>query len=203
MGRWLQSIRHYKRQFWLAAALLTTAAFIGYFSYEWLITTYEDQFKQLIQPVEEAANKIKEEPTFMKAFTTIFMNNLLASAFIIGSGILFGIIPLVSMVSNGLILGIVLKTGALAGYHPVDVFITSILPHGIFELTAVFLAAALGMHLGWLIIQTIAILWRKQGQRVKLAYLQYFADLPRVFIVIIALLFVAAMIESSLFINAI
>jgi uncharacterized membrane protein SpoIIM required for sporulation len=81
-------------------------------------------------------------------FLRIFLHNLMAATMATASGILLGILPLVSAFLNGLVIGTVLTD--LSAYSNLSVFgaLMSILPHGIFEIPAFLLALALGWTLG-------------------------------------------------------
>jgi uncharacterized membrane protein SpoIIM required for sporulation len=75
----------------------------------------------------------------------IFTNNLRSSLFGAVSGIFLAIGPLVILIINGYVLGFVAgKTVALTGFG----VLWRLLPHGIFELPAVFISAGLGIHIG-------------------------------------------------------
>lgn len=58
-----------------------------------------------------------------------------------------GIWPVYAMVQNAINLG--LAAGSMAAYGRLDVMVLHILPHGMLELTALFVAAAGGLHLCW------------------------------------------------------
>ena len=91
----------------------------------------------------------------------IFLNNAFVCLLEIVLGIVtFGIFPAFSIASNGVIIGVALgmvitKYGAVVG---VLVFVLGLLPHGIFELTAVFMSAAMGIKLFYDIVRS-AIKW--------------------------------------------
>jgi uncharacterized membrane protein SpoIIM required for sporulation len=80
----------------------------------------------------------------------VWVNNSLVAAQCIASAVLLGIpIPRVlfeNAANTGLIAGLMFDKGKG------DVFLGLISPHGLLELTAVFLAAAVGMRLGWTVI---------------------------------------------------
>ncbi|MEK6928610.1 MAG: stage II sporulation protein M [Nanoarchaeota archaeon] len=78
----------------------------------------------------------------------IFFNNLKISFIAIVSGILFGIIPIIMVLANGAVLGYVFaRIYELTGVGE----FWRILPHGIFELPAVFISIGLGIKLGMFI----------------------------------------------------
>ena len=76
----------------------------------------------------------------------ILQNNAKTAFFAMFFGIFFGIFPFVNSVINGLTLGYVLNS--VWEVSGVSEF-WRILPHGIFELPAVFLALGLGLKLGF------------------------------------------------------
>jgi len=70
----------------------------------------------------------------------------LENAFILLSGILFGLIPLIAVATNGYVLGVAyLFASGKVGYVQAA---KAILPHGVLEIPAVILAAAYGLWLG-------------------------------------------------------
>jgi stage II sporulation protein M len=75
----------------------------------------------------------------------IFVNNVTAAFAGLAGGVFFGIFPLINLMSNGLVVGYVFSRVA----SEVGIFeIWKILPHGIFELPAIFISLGLGIKLG-------------------------------------------------------
>ncbi len=80
----------------------------------------------------------------------VWVNNSWVAAQCIGFAILLGLpIPYV-LFQNAANLGLI--AGLMFGAGKGDLFLGLITPHGLLELTAVFLAAAVGMRLGWTVI---------------------------------------------------
>lgn len=80
----------------------------------------------------------------------VWVNNAWVAAQCIGFAILLGLpIPYV-LFQNAANLGVV--AGLMFSAGKGDVFLGLITPHGLLELTAVFLAAGVGMRLGWTVI---------------------------------------------------
>lgn len=79
----------------------------------------------------------------------IFLNNLQAAAIAFYVGIFFAIIPVFLAFGNGLIVGMVLSMSPKSLY----ILLPMLIPHGIFELPAIFLSAAMGIKLGSWILQ--------------------------------------------------
>jgi stage II sporulation protein M len=76
----------------------------------------------------------------------IFLNNALKTLLGIILGCLFGIIPVVFLVANGVALGVVFSLSAQS--RGLWLSVLSILPHGILELPAVFLGTSIGLMVG-------------------------------------------------------
>ena len=83
-------------------------------------------------------------PAGMFAFVAI--NNAVKAAMMMYLGVVFGLIPIFFLVSNGMVLSVVValishEAGAL-------VALAGLAPHGIIEICAVLMAAAVGLRLG-------------------------------------------------------
>jgi uncharacterized membrane protein SpoIIM required for sporulation len=77
---------------------------------------------------------------------TVWTHNAFLTAICIGTGIT-GIGPVYFMYSNAVAVGNV--GGMMAAHDALDVFLSLILPHGMLELTAVFVAGAAGLKVFW------------------------------------------------------
>jgi uncharacterized membrane protein SpoIIM required for sporulation len=80
----------------------------------------------------------------------VWTNNVLVAAEALIFGILLGIPTVLVLVENALNGGV--DAGFMIGHGRGTEFFALILPHGMLELSAVFLAAAAGLRLGWTII---------------------------------------------------
>ena len=118
----------------LAGVLFAVGAVAGNF-----ITHLPDA---MIQSLFELARELKLEDWFTLAFF-ILVKNALAALVAIYGGFILGIIPFVAALTNGMMLGraIMLYPGSF----------WLILPHGVFELTAIIIAWGLGFWCaGWI-----------------------------------------------------
>jgi stage II sporulation protein M len=116
----------------------------------------------------------------------IFWNNLKASFFAIVLGVTFGILPLVILVTNGYLLGLVSR---LAVNERGILTMWQLLPHGIFELPAIIISIGIGIKIG-------ADMFKGD---VKKGLNYNFREGFRFFVfVVLPLLFVAAIIEGLL-----
>lgn len=83
-------------------------------------------------------------------FARVFTNNARVGLLAFGSGVLLGIPTIGVLAANGVNVGV---AGGL--FHAADDaarFWTLILPHGLLELTAVFIAGGAGLRLGWALV---------------------------------------------------
>jgi uncharacterized membrane protein SpoIIM required for sporulation len=80
----------------------------------------------------------------------VWANNALVAMTSLALGALLGIPVLVVIWQNAVNVGI--AGGLMASVGRLDVFFGLILPHGLLELTAVFIAAGSGLRLGWTVI---------------------------------------------------
>jgi len=116
----------------------------------------------------------------------IFFNNLKASLYAMLGGLFFGIYPILNALSNGTVIGYVLslvyeKTGFSEFWR--------ILPHGIFELPAVFISLGLGIRTG--------MFWFSTNKGKEFVYNSRMA-LKTFFLIVVPLLIIAAIIEGIL-----
>ena len=81
-----------------------------------------------------------------KMFFFLLLNNSVKSFMVMLAGILFGLVPLLAVATNGYILGIAFLIGSeKVGYMTAA---KTILPHGVLEIPAVIFAASYGLWLG-------------------------------------------------------
>jgi len=127
-----------------------------------------------------------EGMSYAELTSFIFFNNLQSSFFGMIFGVVFGIFPVITIVSNGYLLGFVSSSAVQSeGFF----ILWRLFPHGIFELPALIISMGLGLKIGTFIFQ------KKKMEFLK----NYLWNSLRVFLfVIIPLLFIAAIIEGSL-----
>jgi len=119
-------------------------------------------------------------------FVLIFLNNALKAFLAIIFGFFFGLFPLYFVLTNGRLIGLV-AAYALTRESAIGV-LSSLLPHGVFELPAVLIAVAYGFWLGARFFQWLIF---------RIPFRPAFYSAVRTYYrVIIPLLFVAAVIEA-------
>ena len=159
----------------LALVLYCCSTVIGWF--------YGEEFQFLEDQVKALAEQFadKSAPVFI---VKVFLRNLLATYLVMCLVPFFGVLPSISAIFNGLLLGWV--TLMSSGVSGVD-FILMLVPHGAFEWPAMMIAWGTG-------------LWRGFGYRFSKKQTTYFERwimANKVFLtVIVPLLIVAAIIEG-------
>jgi uncharacterized membrane protein SpoIIM required for sporulation len=106
-----------------------------------------DEVRQLVD--QDFASYYSSHPAGAFAFQ-VWTNNAWLCALAIASGALLGIPVPYLLWQNAVNVGLV--AGLMAAHGRLDLFFGLVLPHGLLELTAVFIAAGVGMRLGWTII---------------------------------------------------
>jgi len=122
----------------------------------------------------------------LNLITFIFLNNAKTSFFGIILGVFLGVFPIISSIINGYLVGFVssIAVGEAGGG-----VLWKLLPHGIFELPAVFISLGMGFKLG-------TFIFKKDELK---SFKEYFWNSLRVFLfIVIPLLVIAAIIEGSL-----
>ena len=116
----------------------------------------------------------------------IFNNNLLASFLGMILGFFLGIYPIIASMVNGYLVGFI---GVLSINEAGFSVLLRLLPHGIFELPAVFISLGMGIKMGSFIF----------GNKRLKTFKNYFWNSIRVFVfVVLPLLIIAAVIEGVL-----
>lgn len=139
-----------------------------------------------LEGLEELVELIKSLNAF-EIMLFIFFNNAIKSliAFVFGLG--FGIIPLLFVVSNGYIIGVITYLESMD--NGLAYVAIAILPHGVIELPMILISAAMGLRMGLLVFNTLA------GKDVDIKK-EFFQGLNVFFRFIAPLLLVAAAIET-------
>ena len=134
---------------WLVIALFIFVAgsFYSYFAVTFEAVPPPGVESQLAE-VEELFRMILDNPPLITALF-VFVNNFFSMLIILIFGALAGISPLLALFLNGFLLGTVAAAYKAEGIPVLTMIITGILPHGLFELPALFLCGALALKLGY------------------------------------------------------
>lgn len=143
------------RHWWVPTAILSTAiaALLGW----WIATHPEVQatigapqdLREMTRPGGQYETYYSSHPAASFA-AQVWTNNAQAVALCLVLGAFAGIPVLWVLFTNMLNLGV--GIGLMASAGRLDTFLGLILPHGLLELTAVFVAAGIGLRLGWTLI---------------------------------------------------
>ena len=137
--RWLKSVlpQYFKPTLWMTALFFVTMAVgyaVGYF--------YPDLFGSLL-----LFDNVPEGGSF-DLMLYIFFNNSRVLFMLVFFGFIFSILPLLIVVFNGFMIGIV---SVVSIRHVGPAFLlTGILPHGIIEIPIILIGAGIGFRMGFL-----------------------------------------------------
>ncbi|QTD98905.1 stage II sporulation protein M [Streptomyces cyanogenus] len=143
------------RHWWVPTALVSTAVAI---LLGWWIGTHPEvqssiaapgQLRELTRPGGEYETYYSSHPAAAFA-AQVWTNNAQAAAMCLVLGVFLGLPVLWILFQNMLNLGV--GFGLMSSAGRLDTFLGLVLPHGLLELTAVFVAAGTGLRLGWTLI---------------------------------------------------
>lgn len=143
------------RHWWVPTALLSTAvaALLG-----WWIGTHPEvqstiaapsELRELTRPGGQYETYYSSNPAASFA-AQVWTNNAWAAALCLILGVFLGLPVIWILFQNMLNLGV--GFGLMSSVGRLDTFLGLVLPHGLLELTAVFVAAGTGLRLGWTVI---------------------------------------------------
>jgi uncharacterized membrane protein SpoIIM required for sporulation len=143
------------RHWWMTTAVICclVAAVIGW----WVATTPHvqatiaapDEIRELTRQGGQFESYYSSNPAASFAFQ-VWTNNAWVAAISLVTGSLLGIPVILILLQNVVHVGA--SAGLMAAAGRLDVFFGLITPHGLLELTAVFIAAGTGLRLGWTVI---------------------------------------------------
>jgi stage II sporulation protein M len=123
-------------------------------------------------------------------FFNILIQNVMATIFVVISGVMAGVIPTFAISSNGFGLGVLYRQASEVSGFPAAAL--KVLPYGVFEVPALLIAASYGLWLGVLVVR------RMRGKESTLLRFHIEHAFRRYFAVVFPLLIVAAAIETAL-----
>lgn len=143
------------RRWWVPTALLSTAVAV---LLGWWIGTHPEvqssigaptHLRELTRPGGEYETYYSSHPAASFA-AQVWTNNAQAAAMCLVLGVFLGLPVLWILFQNMLNLGV--GFGLMSSAGRLDTFLGLVLPHGLLELTAVFVAAGTGLRLGWTVV---------------------------------------------------
>lgn len=173
-------LKESKNFIYIIMAIFFVFVLIGFF-----IPAPDSLVKQILEFIEELLEKT-QGMSHGELIKFIFLNNLQSSFYGMIFGVLLGIFPMIAAIANGYLLGFVASISVENGGF---LILWRLLPHGIFELPAVFISLGLGLKFGMFIFQ----------KRKLESFKEYFFNSLRTFLlIVIPLLIIAGIIEGSL-----
>ncbi|MEU9450802.1 stage II sporulation protein M [Streptomyces sp. NPDC048277] len=155
LGQGFPAAVYRSRHWWVPTALISTALAI---LLGWWIGTHPDvqstiaapsQLRELTRPGGEYETYYSSHPEASFA-AQVWTNNAKAAATCLVLGVFLGLPVLWILFEN--MLNLAVGFGLMSSAGRLDTFLGLVLPHGLLELTAVFVAAGTGLRLGWTVI---------------------------------------------------
>ena len=144
----------YRIRWWVAGAALFTIV-VSVALGTWIATHPEIQAsiaspEEIRQLVEHDFEDYYSSAPAASFGAKVFVNNAWVAALAFAVGILLAVPTVYVLFQNAVNVGI--AGGLLAAHGKLGLFFGLILPHGLLELTAIFVAAGAGMRIGWTVI---------------------------------------------------
>jgi len=172
-------IKESKNYIYFSVLIFLVFTLIGFFA-----PASESLTQKIFEFIEELLLKT-QDMSYLGLIWFIFFNNLQSSFFGMIYGILFGAFPVMAALVNGYLLGFVASE---ASSREGIFVLLRLLPHGIFELPALFISLGLGIKIGTFILNKEKIKTLKN----------YLTNSVKIFfLIIVPLLFIAAIIEGT------
>ncbi|MFG3124085.1 stage II sporulation protein M [Streptomyces sp. NPDC048201] len=155
LGRGFPAAVYRARHWWVPTALVSTAVAV---LLGWWIGTHPEvqasiaapgHLRDLTRPGGEYETYYSSHPAASFA-AQVWTNNARAAALCLVLGVFLGLPVLWILFENMLNLGV--GIGLMSSVGRLDTFLGLVLPHGLLELTAVFVAAGTGLRLGWTVM---------------------------------------------------
>ena len=154
--------KHYKKYFKYAARALGAGFVVGFVYF----MLRPDQEKKALEFVIRALKDIELQGSPLVLALTLFYHNARASVVAVAAGAVpFLFLPIFDSLLNGGVLGLLVSVTKHQGLDVPRLVLTKILPHGIFELSAVLYATSLGLYLSAGLGKKAVAAWNKRKNR--------------------------------------
>jgi uncharacterized membrane protein SpoIIM required for sporulation len=138
------------RRWWITTAALSVVVAVALGVW---VDTHPDVQRSLLPPNEvrdlvnhQFADYYKAHPAHDFA-AQVWTNNAWVCAEVLVGGLTFGLLTIYSLIGNVVNVGVI--GGFMAAAGKLGLFFGLLAPHGVLELTAVFVASGAGLRLGW------------------------------------------------------
>ncbi len=187
------------RRLSVPALILVILAVLGYWScYQWTVVNVPkilthastNDISDIVKNARQSIGLAQANQNLSAPI--IFVNNVRASVVIFLAGMVsFSVLGIIAYLINIGLVGGVLGMFKLIGFSPLLLFLSGLLPHGVFELPALLLASAAVLRLG------VSLVTPQLGKSMGQVTLELMADWAKVFVgAVIPLLAVAAIVEA-------
>ncbi len=171
-------IKESKRKIFICISVFIFMILIGF-----LISPPAEIESQILEQIKQMALRF-EGLNIFQTIWEIFSNNVYVSFLSIILGIFLGVIPMVISISNGYIIGFVMKkVSDQEGLY----ILWQLLPHGIFEIPAVMISVGMGLVMG-------GLMFRDNETRKTMLKNMFLSFV----LIVVPLLIIAAIIEGIL-----
>ena len=170
----------------MAALIFIVGMALGFFGSLLFPGLIAQLFNSVLSMIEDLGREIFQERTPLQGTIKLFMHNLRAVAGSIILGLALGIFPVISMIINGALLGVVMGFGVT--HASLLLIAAGVLPHGIIEIPALIIGSGAGLYLGWGLF----------NKRLWPGYKQAGINASKVLLLCAGLLAVAAVIEVNI-----
>ena len=134
------------RKIYFAALAVVVILFFGSCIYGYTASIQMPEAADEIVVTFQSSTTELDSSTPAQLSWQIFFNNLKVCLILFLGGMTFGAATLFVLVSNGYVIGSI--SGVMLRGYDVSVFAATIVPHGIFEIAAILMSAALGLQMG-------------------------------------------------------
>ncbi|HSJ90187.1 MAG TPA: stage II sporulation protein M [Anaerolineales bacterium] len=188
------TLRQLRQPLMIVVALAVVA---GIASYMWVVRYVPAYMNLTPERIDNIRTFVSSNLTDMDDLSShlpvpllFFHNARTTVAFLLLGLVSFGTLGLTLFLGNIALIGGVMGAASLVGYSPLLTFVAGVLPHGIFELSAVFLATAAMLRVGAQLVTP------QTDKSLGEIFLLSLADWFRIFIgLVLPLLVIAAIIE--------
>jgi stage II sporulation protein M len=153
---------HYRKYFKYAARALGLGFVAGYVFF----SLWPAQEKKALAFVVQSLKDIPLQASPLVLALTLFYHNARASVVAVAAGVVpFLFVPILDPLLNGAVLGLLVSVAKHQHLAVPRLILTQILPHGVFELTAVLYATAVGLYLSAAMGRKVRTAWLKRRTR--------------------------------------
>jgi uncharacterized membrane protein SpoIIM required for sporulation len=152
---------HYRKYFKYAARALGLGFVAGFLYFLF----WPAREMKALEFVAKSLKDIRLEGPPLTLVLTLFYHNARASAVAVAAGAVpFLFLPILDPFVNGGVLGLLASVSKHQGLDVARLFLTQVLPHGVFELAAVLYATSLGLYLSAAMGRKVVKSWKKRRE---------------------------------------